>query len=95
MALVRGMKVALDTLLHPKAAGTSLSPRAARKAIVLCHSLLTHRGEVSGTRMADEALSLYRRMDDTVRTELFDALSTEFSPDPEAVGEAGDRKSVV
>ena len=38
--------------------------RTARKTIALCHSLLSERGEVSGSRLAAEALDSYQALDD-------------------------------
>ena len=64
--------------------------RAARKAVVLCRSLLSERGEVSGTRLAGEALAAYQALDEVSRAGFFDLLAQEFSPDPEQVGLAGD-----
>ncbi len=64
--------------------------RAARKAISLCHNLLSERGEVSGTRLAGEALAAYQALDESSRAGFFDLLAQEFSPDPEQVGLAGD-----
>lgn len=69
------------------------SPRASRtskKAIALCHSLLSERGEVSGSRLAAEALDAYQSLDERARRAFFEALIREFSPDPEEVGLAGD-----
>lgn len=62
----------------------------ARKALRLCHSLLTQRGEVSGTQIAEETLKLYRAMDAPTRAAFFDGLAAKFSPDPDAVGLAGE-----
>ncbi|MCU1339501.1 MAG: decarboxylase [Bryobacterales bacterium] len=64
--------------------------RAARKAILLCRNLLSERGEVSGTRLAGEALAAYQALDEASRSGFFDLLVQEFSPDPERVGRAGD-----
>ena len=64
--------------------------RAARKAIELCRNLLSERGEVSGTRLAGEALAAYQALDEASRAGFFDLLVQEFSPDPERVGRAGD-----
>ncbi len=64
--------------------------RAARKAILLCRHLLSERGEVSGTRLAGEALAAYQSLDEVSRAGFFDLLVQEFSPDPEQVGRAGD-----
>jgi len=64
--------------------------RTARKTIALCHSLLSERGEVSGTRLAAEALDAYQSLDARGRLTFFELLFREFSPDPEEVGRAGD-----
>lgn len=64
--------------------------RTARKTIALCHGLLSERGEVSGSRLAAEALDTYRSLDARGRLAFFDLLLKEFSPDPEEVGRAGD-----
>ena len=64
--------------------------RTARKAIALCRSLLSERGEVSGSRLATEALDAYQELDSTGRVAFFELLIREFSPDPKTVGDAGD-----
>ena len=64
--------------------------RLAGKTIALCHSLLSERGEVSGSRLATEALGAYQVLDDGARQSFFELLIQEFSPDPEEVGQAGD-----
>jgi malonyl-CoA decarboxylase len=70
--------------------GPRTPSRAARKAISLCRNLLSERGEVSGTLLAGEALAAYQALDESSRAGFFDVLVQEFSPDPEAVGRAGD-----
>jgi malonyl-CoA decarboxylase len=64
--------------------------RTSRKTVALCHSLLSERGEVSGSRLAAEALDAYQALDDRARRSFFESLIREFSPDPEEVGLAGD-----
>jgi malonyl-CoA decarboxylase len=64
--------------------------KATRKVITLCHGLLSTRGEVSGSRLASEALAAYQTLEGPARDEFFDLLAKEFSPDPEEVGRAGD-----
>jgi len=64
--------------------------RTSKKTIALCHSLLSERGEVSGSRLAAEALDSYQALDDRARRSFFESLVQEFSPDPEEVGRAGD-----
>jgi malonyl-CoA decarboxylase len=70
------------------AAQSTLS--AARHAISLCRSLLSETGEVSGVRLATEALEVYKSLDATSLAAFFDLLATQFSPDPQAVGGAAD-----
>ncbi len=64
--------------------------RTAKKTIALCRSLLSERGEVSGSRLAAEALDAYLSLDARGRLAFFELLVREFSPDPEEVGRAGD-----
>src|SRR5499427_7398524 len=70
------------------------APRAAvkraRHAISLCHALMSERGEVSGARIAREALVAYQDLDDAALGIYFDLLVKEFSPDPEEVGRVAD-----
>lgn len=70
--------------------GTRTPSRAARKAILLCHNLLSERGEVSGTLLASEALAAYQALDESSRAAFFDLLVQEFSPDPQKVARAAD-----
>jgi malonyl-CoA decarboxylase len=64
--------------------------RNAKKTVALCRSLLSERGEVSGIRLAAEALDAYQALDERGRRAFFESLIGEFSPDPEEVGRAGD-----
>jgi len=64
--------------------------RRARSAISLCHALMSERGEVSGARIARDALAAYQELDDASLGIYFDLLVKEFSPDPEEVGRAAD-----
>jgi malonyl-CoA decarboxylase len=64
--------------------------RAAAGLISACHKLLTERGELSITRLADEILNSYKALDQAGREHFFKRLGKEFSPDPETVGRAGD-----
>jgi len=64
--------------------------RGVAKAISLCHSLLSERGESSGDRMASEALLAYQSLDGPSLGAFFDLLIQEFSPDPDKVGRAGE-----
>lgn len=67
---------------------TRSGSRDANQTISLCHSLLSERGEVSGTRRATEALGAYQSLDGSAREVFFDRLVEEFSPDPSRVGQA-------
>jgi malonyl-CoA decarboxylase len=64
--------------------------RSARHAVSLCHSLMSERGEVSGARIAREALAAYQALDEKALAIFFDLLVKEFSPDPEEVGRVAD-----
>ncbi|HEX4597970.1 MAG TPA: malonyl-CoA decarboxylase [Burkholderiaceae bacterium] len=64
--------------------------RDARRAIWLCHALLSERGDVSGARLAREALAAYQLLKDPALDVFFDLLAREFSPDPHEVGRAAD-----
>ncbi|HEY4038553.1 MAG TPA: malonyl-CoA decarboxylase [Burkholderiaceae bacterium] len=64
--------------------------RDARRAIWLCHALLSERGDVSGARLAREALAAYQLLKDPAVDVFFDLLAREFSPDPQEVGRAAD-----
>jgi malonyl-CoA decarboxylase len=64
--------------------------RSARNAVSLCHSLMSERGEVSGARIAREALAAYQALDEKALAIYFDFLVKEFSPDPEEVGRVAD-----
>src|SRR5580692_3061737 len=64
--------------------------RSSKKIVALCHHLLSERGEVSGGRMATEALAAYQALEPRARRNFFESLIREFSPDPEEVGRAGD-----
>jgi malonyl-CoA decarboxylase len=69
----------------PRATG-----RTARHAISLAHALMSERGEVSGARLACEALAAYQALGATASGAFFELLVTEFSPDPEVVGRCAD-----
>jgi malonyl-CoA decarboxylase len=60
------------------------------RALMLCRSLLTERGEVSGSKIAGDILALYRSMDADARRGFFDGLAQGFSPSPTAVAKAAE-----
>ena len=77
--------------LFASAAKTGSKPdRHTRRTVSLCHALLSERGEASGAALARDALAAYRMLSGPALTAFFDVLAEEFSPDPEAVGDAAD-----
>jgi malonyl-CoA decarboxylase len=75
---------------RPRETAAQLASSAVRHAVSLCRSLLSETGEVSGVRLATEALEVYRSLDAPAQAAFFDLLATGFSPDPEAVGAAAE-----
>src|SRR5437763_1065982 len=71
---------------RPGSAPSRATVRGARRAIELCHALMSERGEVSGARLAREALAAYEMLEPEAAALFFDLLAEEFSPDPELVG---------
>lgn len=61
------------------------SARSARSAVALCHALISERGEVSGARLAREALAAYEALDAPGLDTFFDRLAEEFSPGTDEV----------
>ncbi|PWT80600.1 MAG: hypothetical protein C5B57_11985 [Blastocatellia bacterium] len=81
----------LRSLTPPSSAPeTAASERRAQHAIATCRALLSERGEVSGARLAAEALAAYRSLDGRALQVFFDLLVDEFSPDPDQVLRAAD-----
>jgi malonyl-CoA decarboxylase len=76
------------SLAGATASRTPSNVRDARRAIALCHVLLSERGEVSGLRLAREVLSAYRSFDALTLDAFFDLLVKEFSPDPYEIDRA-------
>lgn len=75
----------LGTRSGPRGVQSRAAPGTARRAIALCHALVSERGEVSGARLAREALAAYKSLDATAAAAFFDLLVDELSPDPEAL----------
>jgi len=63
---------------------------SARKAVALCRALLSERGEASGTALARQALDACLALEGDERDALFDALTRDFSPEPDRVSKAAD-----
>ena len=80
----------IGRLFAPEAKTGSKPDRHTRRTVSLCHALLSERGEASGAAVAQEALAAYRMLSGPALSAFFDVLAEEFSPDPEAVGEAAD-----
>jgi malonyl-CoA decarboxylase len=78
----------IKRLFAPAAKTGSRADRHTRRTVSLCHALLSERGEASGDALAREALAAYRMLSGPALTAFFDVLAEEFSPEPEAVGEA-------
>src|SRR5258707_9071846 len=62
----------------------------ARRAIERCDVLLSERGEVSGARLATEALAAYQSLTGSSLDAFFDLLASRFSPDPDIVRSSGE-----
>jgi malonyl-CoA decarboxylase len=60
----------------------------AGRAIERCHVLLSDRGEVSGERLANEALAAYEALEGPSLDAFFAYLSQQFAPAPEAIARA-------
>jgi malonyl-CoA decarboxylase len=58
----------------------------ARQAIARCHGLLSEHGDVSGDRLATEALAAYQALSGASLDTFFSLLATQFAPDPARVG---------
>jgi malonyl-CoA decarboxylase len=64
--------------------------RDSRRVAAICVALLSERGEISGARLAREAMEAYQSLDEPSRSAFFDILAEEFSPDPETVNRYAD-----
>jgi malonyl-CoA decarboxylase len=73
------------TAKRERRAASHAMRRHAGRAIALCHALLSERGEVSGARLARDALAAYRKLDEPSLHVFLDLLVRQFSPDPTEV----------
>jgi malonyl-CoA decarboxylase len=64
--------------------------RAADSLVALCDSLLSERGEVSGGRIAAEAMATYEELSESARDAFFTRLLDHYAADPDKVGRAID-----
>ena len=77
---IRGIRAIRDTALRFKRDGLK-----AQKLVRACKQLLSERGEASGVSLAQETLALYAALSKEQQLAFFQALKTEFSPDPQQV----------
>jgi len=59
-----------------------------RQVVLACKQLLSERGEASGVSLAQETLELYAKLTKEEQGAFFQALKTDFAPDPAKVLEA-------
>jgi malonyl-CoA decarboxylase len=64
--------------------------RRTHELVTLCGALLGERGEVAGAALARETINAWLALDERCRAEFFDILARDFSPSPEAIGQAAD-----
>ena len=65
-------------------------PEGARQATERCHVLLSAQGDVSGERLANDALTAYHALTGSALPAFFDYLGSRFSPDPDLVLQSAD-----
>ena len=65
--------------------GRKRDDRQTRKLVQACRQLLSERGEASGVSQAQETLALYAQLSKEEQVIFFQALKTDFSPDPARV----------
>jgi malonyl-CoA decarboxylase len=80
----------LGSLARPRGTLPATSARDARRVIAMSHALVSERGEVSGARLATDALTAYESLDDNAADAFFDLLVAEFSPKQEVVDRAAE-----
>jgi malonyl-CoA decarboxylase len=71
-------------------APTVAPARAADNLVALCDSLVSERGEVSGARVATEAMSAYQQLSEAARGAFFSRLVDHYGPNPDLVTRAID-----
>src|SRR5581483_4990920 len=68
--------------------GSQDASQPVRQLVSICRELLAARADDG--RLARDTLEAYAALKPAERTEFFDVLASEFSPDPETVGISGD-----
>ncbi|OGA74371.1 MAG: hypothetical protein A3G27_13475 [Betaproteobacteria bacterium RIFCSPLOWO2_12_FULL_66_14] len=76
----------IDSMSRRSDSGPRAVARDSRRVASICAALLSERGEISGARLAREAVEAYQSLDGAALHAFFDVLADEFSPDPETVG---------
>ena len=79
-SMLGSIKGIRDTALRLKRDGIKT-----RKLVRACKQLLSERGEASGVSLAEKTLALYATLSKEEQSAFFQALKTEFSPDPQRV----------
>jgi malonyl-CoA decarboxylase len=82
------LKRVWESVRQPASANTA--DRAADHLVSLCRALLSERGEVSGARIAAEALASYHTLSEAGRDAFFTRLVGEYSPEAADVARAID-----
>ncbi len=77
---LKGIRAIRDTALRLRRDGMKT-----RKLVAACKQLLSERGEASGVALAQDTLALYAALSRDDQLAFFQALKTEFSPDPQQV----------
>jgi len=79
-----------ERLAQPMARRPPGDVGGARQIVSVCRALLSELGEVSGTRLATEALAMYQALEPQAREKFFDHLVDDFSADPVEIEHAAD-----
>jgi malonyl-CoA decarboxylase len=69
-------------------AGRGGMDRRIEALLSLCNALLAESGEYASTALARDAIAAYRALDERLRDEFFETLARQYSPSPQAVGQA-------
>jgi malonyl-CoA decarboxylase len=80
----------LRSFRRPAALSSAVGTKQAQRAIALCHTLLSERGEVSVARLAAEALAACTVLDDAALEVFWDGLVDQFLPDRERARQAAE-----
>ncbi len=70
--------------------GPASIQRQPADVIALCHALMSEKGEVSGSRLANEVVAAYNSLSPAGQNVFFSLLVEQFSPDQRAIAKAAD-----